>query len=270
MNDNAMVPAEDTRLVLGQTQLRPEDWVPPRVKIAQQMSKEVADEKAKPGDFYNTLTGEDYGPSLRIQPILAFMQRVFLVREGPKRDHADEVLVADGLMELTEGDGLKCRSFDMIQGQGEPGILCAACPLSHWTQSDKKKNVPPICTETYNVAAANELGELVILSFSRSSAKVGKRFFSTIRMMGAVKPWTRFFDLATHQERNDLGNFYVPDFKPNPERPTSDLIAQAVFWAEQLAGVRVDRMDVTPDDEGTQPEDNGDGAGDPDDPDAPF
>lgn len=257
MTDNAVTPYEepDTRLSFGQTALRPEDFVPPRVKVVQQMSKEVADKKAEAGDFYNVLTGEAYGSKLRIQPILPFMQRVFLVRQE-RRERADELLEGAGLDALSEGDGLKCRSYDMVTGSGEPGIECAGCPLSQWTRGPKGQQIPPLCTETYNVAAANELGELVILSFARSSAKVGKRFFSTIRMAGSAAPWTRFFDVETHQERNDLGNFFVPDFQIAKERPDSALISQAVYWADQLKGVRVDRLDVTPDEEGAAPGDD--------------
>lgn len=248
MTDNAIVPAEDTRLSLGQTSLRPEDLVLPRVKVVQQMSKEAADHKADPGDFYNTLTGEAYGTSLRIQPILSFMQRIFLVRQE-RREKADQLLEAEGMEPLSEGDGLKCRSFDMFEGKGEPGIECNLCPLSKWTKGPKGQQIPPLCTETYNVAAANEIGELVIVSFARSSARVGKRFFSAIRIGGQQAPWTKFYELETHAERNDLGNFFVPDFKVSAERPAPELIKQAVYWAEQLKGVRVDQVDVTPDED---------------------
>jgi hypothetical protein len=276
-DDTRVATTGDQAMTFGQTNLRPQDIVPPRVKVVQQMAKEAADKKAEPGDFYNTLTGEKYGPTLRVQPIQLFMQRVFLVRQE-RREKADKALADASLAVLSEGDGLKCRSFDMFVGIGEPGISCEpvpgdpsiqACPLSQWTKGPKGEQVPPLCTETYNVACATELGDLIILSFSRSSAKVGKRFFSAVRMSPpGVMPWTRFFDLATHQERNDQGTFYVPDFVLAAERPDTALIRQATFWAEQLKGVRVDTIDVTPEDEeahaGAGPEAN------PDDPDSPF
>lgn len=251
----AMVPAEDSRLSLGQTALRPEDLVLPRVKVVQQMSKEVADKKADPGDFYNTLTGEVYGTTLRIQPIVTFMQRIFLVRQE-RREKADALLQAEGMEPLSEGDGLKCRSFDMFEGKGEPGVECNICPLSKWTKGPKGQQVPPLCTETYNVAASNEIGELVIVSFARSSAKVGKRFFSAIRIGGQSAPWAKLYDLETHAERNDLGNFFVPDFKVSAERPAPELLKQAMYWAGELKGVRVDTIDVTPDDEHSGPTDD--------------
>src|SRR4051794_6836499 len=129
----AVVPHEESRLTLGQTQLRPQDIVLPRIKVIQQMSKENVDKIAPAGSFYNTLTGEDYGDKIRVQPILPVMQRVFLTRAGEKRDRADELLKAADLPALSDGDGLKCRSFDMVEGRGEPGVACDACPLAQWT-----------------------------------------------------------------------------------------------------------------------------------------
>ena len=265
MNDTSLVPAEDSRLSFGQTALRAQDFVPPRVKVVQQMSKEAQGKKgekvAEPGEFYNTLTGENYGDSLRIQPILPFMQRVFLVRENRRAD-ANAALAAAGFEPLSEGDGLKCRSFDMYHGQGEPGVECNDCPLSPWRAGNK----PPLCTETYNVAAANENGELVIISFAKSSAKIGKRFFSALRMAGPnVAPWTRFFDLRTDQVSNDQGTFFVPDFTIAKDRPDTGLIRQAVAWAEQLKGTVID---VSPADEDDAS--GGPGAPDVDDPENPF
>lgn len=230
---NLPVPASDSRMSFGQTELRPEDIVMPRVKIAQQMSQEVADKKADAGDFFNTLTGESYGPTLKVLPILPFMQRVFLVRQE-RRKEIEDVLGH----ELTEGDGLKCRSYDMETGNGEPGGDCNECPLSKWREGNK----PPLCTETYNVAAATEIGELVILSMAKSGAKAGKRLFSTIRMSREA-PWARIFELSTLQQKNDLGNFYVPDFKISAERPDQGQLADALHWAAQLRGVQID---VTP------------------------
>lgn len=236
----------------GQTNLRPGDLVMPRVKIAQQMSQEVADKKAEAGDWFNTLTGESYGPSFRIQPILPVMQRVLLVRQE-KRDRVEEVLDT----KLSEGDGLKCRSYDMVHGQGEPGIECELCPLSQWTDG----NTPPLCTETYNIAGSTELGDLVIISTSKSGAKTGKRMFSAIRMSRAA-PWSRFFVMTTRADRNDKGNFFVPDFTIDREVPDTGQLANAIHWATQLRGVVID---VTP------PEDDeAEGGVDPNDPNLPF
>lgn len=237
----AMVPAGDSRMDLGQTELDAGDLVLPRIKIIQQMSAEATDDpvRGKAGEFFDTLRQVNHGTSLRFIPLLPFKQRVFLVRDE-KRAAINEQLVAAGLEELSEGTGLKCRSYDMENGQGDPGIKCAACPLSQW-QDDR----PPLCSETYNVAAMSELGEMIILSFSKSSAKTGKRVFSMLRMQPGL-PWSQILEATTRKEKNDLGTFFVPDVKATGEATPTELLAEARKWATQLRGTAID---VTPDEE---------------------
>lgn len=229
---------------LGQTHLDAGDFVPPRVKVVQQMSDEVAEKKAAAGEFYNTLTGENYGEALRFIPIMPFKQRILLVR-SERRPNIDAALGGAGLAVLSEGDGLKCRSFDMLQGVGEPGIECPGCPLAAWGDG----NTPPLCTETYNMAALTELGDLIFLGFSKSSAKVGKRLFSMTRLTAGA-PWTKVYRATTHNEKNDKGNFYVPDIVVDGPTP-NELLGMATTWARELGGMVID---VTPADDDEAPQ----------------
>src|SRR3989304_9926149 len=93
----------DSRLALGQTAQDAGDLILPRVKVVQLMSAEATrdEDKASLGDFYNTLTGENYGPKLRFIPILPFKQRIFLVRQE-RRAAIEATLGAS----LSEGAGL--------------------------------------------------------------------------------------------------------------------------------------------------------------------
>jgi len=229
----------DSRLDLGKTELDAGDLVMPRVKVIQKMSDETNDGRGKEGDFFNTLTGENYGTSLRFIPILPFKQRVFLVRDE-KRAAINAALTGAGLYELSDGNGLKCRSFDMATGRGEPGVACAECPLSQWDG-----NIPPLCSETYNVAAMTELGELIILSFVKSSAKTGKRVFSMLRMRPGV-PWASIYEAKTRSEKNDKGTFAVPEVTVTKDTTPTELLTEALNWAHQLRGAQID---VTPIDE---------------------
>jgi hypothetical protein len=235
--ERSIVPTQNAPLIsVGQTNLDAGDFVPPRVKIVQQMSDEAADKRAEPGDFFNTLTGENYGPEMTFIPILPFKQRILLVR-SERRPLINASLSESGLPDLSDGDGLKCRSFDTLMGVGEPGVECATCPLSAWGVG----NVPPLCTETYNVAAINELGDLIFLGFQKSSAKVGKRLFSMTRLTAGA-PWAKTYTAKTAAERNDKGNFFVPQIAV--AGPTdSSLLAVAVKWAQELGGMVID---VTP------------------------
>lgn len=238
----------------GQTELEPGSLVPPRVKIIQQMSAEATrdEEPAKLGDLYNTLTGENFGTKLEFIPLVPFQQRILLVRDE-RREGINLALGNSGFALLSEGTGLKCRSFDMYQGQGEPGLACNECPLRAW-----EGNNPPLCTETYNVASMTMLGELIILSFQKSSAKVGKRVFSMIRMRPQA-PWTRVYEIRTSKVSNDKGTFAVPDVVVSQSQVPDELMSQAIAWARQLKGARIDVTPIDEEDEATGPEPDGEG-----------
>lgn len=230
------VPTNEAGITLGQQQLDAGDLMLPRVKVTQQMSDEAQGGKAAravPGDLWNTLTGENLGNELLFIPIITFKQRVFLVRRE-RREKADQQLASVGLDPVSEGDGLKCRSFDMFQGVGDPGIACGECPLSKWVDDR-----PPLCTETYNVAALTASdGDLIVLSFAKSSARTGKRVFSMLRLTTA-NPWSKVYRITTREDRNDQGTFYVPDVAVTQERPVPELMRAAGEWARRLGAATV-------------------------------
>lgn len=231
----------DSQIQVGQTGMGAGDFVPPRIKIVQQMSNEATEKLAEPGDFYNTLFGINYGSTIKFAPIMPFMQRVFITRDQPNRKgRADDLLMAAGLPALPDGEGLMCRSLDMVQGIGDPGILCARCPLSQW---EGRTGSPP-CSEVYNLAALTETGDVVFFGFSRSSAKVGRKVNSMLRLQqgpsGRVRPWNRLWTASTRLEKGDRGPYYVPEVRATTEETPSELIADAEYWAREFTGVRID------------------------------
>ena len=244
-DSNSIVPAGQGGLNMnfGSTQLDATDFIPPRVKILQPMSAETGgDIGGSPGDFFNTLTQENYGPAMTVVPITPLKQRVMLMREN-KRPLVDTLLANAGLNQMPDGEGLMCRSLDMIVGVGHPGDElyaddqkgCRECPLSKWRGQE-----PPPCTETYNVVGVHvDSGDLVILSMAKSGAKTGKQWFSLL-MLGRGKPWGRAYDLSTAEMRNTQGKFWVPRVRVAAEPPPSDIMAEAARWYPQFTGRVVD------------------------------
>lgn len=225
----------ESGITFGQQHMDATDFVPPRVKVVQAMSKEAQDDRAVVGDFYNTLTGENYGKSLLFIPLTTFKNRVLIVRDE-RQAEVNKALKLAKLPETTR-TGLACRSLDMFRGVGEPGIECEDCPLSAW-----HGQTPPVCTETYNVAAMNTVGDLVILSFAKSAAKTGKKLISTMRMR-RQKPWTSVFEATTVKVSNAKGTFAVPEVRVTADRTPDELLSVAQEWITELTG-RV--IDVTP------------------------
>lgn len=253
----ALEPASNA-LTFGQTALDATQFVPPRVKIVQLMSDERTAKVAVEGDFFNTLTGENYGNEMKFLPLQPFMNRVLLVRDENRAKVEAKLDVGKTKFKFDDGAGvMKCRSLDMVQGVGEPGIECAQCPLALWDGRNA-----PACTEVYNVAALSELGDLIILQFSRSSAKVGRKLFSMIRLgRPGQAPWLRFYNIKTMEIAGAKGTYAVPMVTQLQEAPPTELMGYAKHWFGQLAGMGP--IDVTP------PEEEAEEGGEPD-PNAPF
>lgn len=238
-SENLPVPAEHGAglMSFGQTRLDAGDLILPRIKLVQAQSQEVSDGLAQAGQFFNTLTNEVLDNVVFV-PIVPFKQRIMLVR-GEKRPVINQALKAANLPEISSDfEGLACRSYDMEVGNGTPGIACGDCPLSQWDEQE-----PPLCSETYNVAGVSEYGDLLVLSFSKSSARQGKQLFSMIRVMPGAQG--RLFTMTSKSERGKKGTYFAPVVTPGGPAPT-ELVRQVRTWASQLEGAV---LNVTPEDD---------------------
>lgn len=169
------------------------DFIIPRAKIVQAMSREATENDVRPGSMVNTATGE----------VLASPGEVFRVQV---------VIVSTGQVYL-EDNGLKCYSPDRITGIGDPGGSCVTCPLSKWGPN----NTPPLCMQTYNylsrfVDSEEESDIPISLSLSKSSAKTAKKINTRLRFLrDGVNIWDVALKLKTVKQTNDKGTFFVLD-----------------------------------------------------------
>jgi hypothetical protein len=122
------------------------DVIIPRLMIAQSMSKVVQEGIVPLGHWYHNSRNRDLGTS--VTAILVDCQKT--------RSY------------YVTGAGLLCRSFDFVQGEGNPGVRCdgtvheqstlatkdRGCPLRlGWTDAHKTPTNPsgaPLCGENYN------------------------------------------------------------------------------------------------------------------------
>ena len=246
-----VAPQGVSALNFGSSQLDMHDFIPPRVKVIQAMSDEKNKENVE-GSFFNTLTSENYGPALRFLPVHTFKNRVLLVRKE-KADAVSADLITAGMDALPIGaEGLTCRSLDMQVGIGYPGIECGACPLSRWEDATRR---PPFCSETYNVAAITEMGDLIILGFSRSSAKAGRKLFTMLRLTPGAAPWRFMYEATTEEVKGELGRYFAPTVaRINDSSPDPTLQKVAADFAVQLGSMVID---VTPTEEAEGPPPDG-------------
>lgn len=111
----------------------------PRLAVAQKGNPQVEEGNKdyipglKPGDFFNTTTGEKFGKKVEIIPLLKFENRI-------------------RFRDMDEGGGILCRSDDMVHGVGENPVNgdCAKCPFAVFGSAKGGKGKGKACNEFKN------------------------------------------------------------------------------------------------------------------------
>jgi hypothetical protein len=135
----------------------------PRLVLAQGLSPEVQAGDAKPGDFL--LMGNE--------PV----KEVVLVLAGHTKQRR---YVPQGQQKA------QCYSPDGVQGIGVPGIACAECPLSQWTDTGRKDasgktiNQRPACDEIDSFVAFSVTHGMPVVWPLKGTAAKAARFVKTL------------------------------------------------------------------------------------------
>lgn len=197
----------------------------PRLRLLQGLSQAVTDGRGSIGNYENSIDGE--------------------ITRGPL-----EVVVlgvANGAIYFVQGEGMKCKSSDGITSfRGES---CEACPFGvyhkgEWSDSGK----PPACSSTKDViiTTRESLSEGVpmpaILTFSKTSYGIGRKFMSAMRFSG-----THIFGVSwiigSAKDKNDKGIFAVPSFKKGSKLNPEELETAKAFY-HTINQVRMDKLKV--------------------------
>jgi hypothetical protein len=123
----------------GFEEVTPNDVKVPRLAVAQALTPQLEETNPnhipslKKGDFFNTVTGDVFGPSVKIIPLLKFGNRI---RFG----------------DMDKGGGILCRSDDMIHGVGDNPVdgVCAKCPYAQFGSAREGKGKGTACSEFMN------------------------------------------------------------------------------------------------------------------------
>ncbi len=189
------------------------DVIIPKLKLSQAMSKVNTDNKVRQGNYYLSTTGQDFGPEVYIVPVDMQMS----------------------LSKFEQGIGVVCRSYDLVHGEGDPGILCEGtqeeidsgipasdrgCPFRLWTKNEATgKSVPPPCGKNYNypvlILDPNDLenGKPTMALFSlRSTGVQAAKLINSIVTEGVLTNpvWHEsIIRLGVETKTNPRGSFYV-------------------------------------------------------------
>lgn len=224
------------------------DLLMPKLRISQAMSKtntEYATTKGKSGvgmgSWYVSTTGKDLGDTVYFVPVDMRKSRAMFIT----------------------GEGLVCRSFDMLQGEGTPGVACEGtyeerltvpekhrgCPLRLWND-----RTPPKCGETYNFPGyliedidAGDKSKLVqvILQLRSTGASCGKAINTMVMNEGGGVWQNTIVELGLEAKSNARGTFFVPtaDFYDTTDQPEFARIRRrADAMARQMGAVSVQQL----------------------------
>lgn len=211
----------------GSEGLDTRDYVTPKLLAMQPMSKLVTDEKAKPGEIRNSLTGKLYGGKDKTLEVIVFSTFknwiVFETKPGSK----EEKYTAQ--IPFTQANCELAREEVLPNGVKVRRDLCF--------------NALVVVPE--EIATGNFYPYL--LSFRRTSYKPGKILSTSLQQsVGMQKPVAeKVFTIGTVKTQNDKGTFYV--FDVAEARATTEAELNAAFkWYSILRGtkVKVDDSDL--------------------------
>lgn len=201
---------------LGAEGLSTNALTPPRLKLIQALSPEV-EVGAKPGDYYNNITEANYGPSVQIIPCwlseayFLFAPRVpgstgGLLARSMDAVHWNPPDVEFDVVINKQGKHTKWKTAKTVSQSG----------LDKWGTFDPDDpKSPPAATHTINCLALlpddSEAGPSV-LSFLRSSLKIGKKFAGNLKL-SRVPSFGRIFQLTSLKVDGVSGPYYEPRVK---------------------------------------------------------
>lgn len=165
----------------------------PRVNILQALSPDVIEDPAefKPGTIINSITKEILPP--KFIPLFAFKQYAKFDEDGK----------------------LDWSTMDKTDVRVEEGLV--------WTKDDKGESVPPEVTEFLNVLCVfeDDTEMPLILSFKKSSLKLGRQFLTLIALKGSGHG--QWYSLATKQKQDGQKNYFVPKVVPSKDAVPAEL-----------------------------------------------
>lgn len=206
----------------------------PRAKVMQGLSPELQDEDCnfRMGDLIHSLLLEKLPD--KFVPIRFWQSRTMFVPRSDKKEFFEKI----GVEEVDTM--FVCRSLDGRIPQNAPfnWSNCSDCIYKDFGW-DGNTDTPPLCTHNINCLALFEGHELpVVLQFSNTNFKYGRRFASMARYSGGAA-FTKKYKITPKREQNEKGVFFTTPVKP-AGKPTDEEFVLAKAMYEQFSGVTVE------------------------------
>lgn len=223
---NQVPAALSTYARAGQDEIDSDDIYMPRLKLAQSMTPEVKDGRAKEGDLINSITGEIILEAGKTMPIIVVMRsKEYILWDDRKGD--DRGLLARAYR-VMDGDTPRYRwdkpdSEFQVKVDGKTKVTYKTKTyidedgLKEWgTQIPGNSETPPAASEHQNfvIAMPDRDYELIAMSLSKTAVGPAKRFLTSLRW-GEAGTFTRIYRLGSAPDSRGDNKFvnYIFDAK---------------------------------------------------------
>lgn len=184
---------------LGSENVDQGDIAVPRMAICQSNTpqRKKSDPKyiegLEEGDYFNTVTRENYGKEVLVIPVFFFKSRILW--EGEKGEI---------------GKGIKCASPDAVEGTGDPGGSCKKCPHSAFGEDCNlfANNACLVMDASGNV----DLAKIITVPMKSVGLGTAKKWNGLIN----IKNKNRFsfiYKLTTYEDKRESGTSWQPDVR---------------------------------------------------------
>lgn len=179
----------------------------PMLRICQSMSpyRQKSDPKyvqdLEEGQYFNTITKQNYGSKILVVPLMMFHTRLRFGKDG---------------------QGLLCRAMTGLIGVGDPGGDCAKCSMSQWLTTPRADGSRrPECDQYKNYACVVVGKDRIlhpedtcIFPMKGTAIPVSDTWIALARLRGRGLPlWGGVYQLTTVQmppKKAGQGPYYVP------------------------------------------------------------
>lgn len=194
----------------------------PRLKLTNDMSDAKKAGICDVGEFFLQATGEIFGPSITIIPLITKESASLLYNKNNPPPNTEKM----------KNGSIVCSTFDLIKNR--EGVLCTKCPYdSYWGDW---KNGAPRCKESIDVYAVevNQLDKPFVFSFRKTSYPAGRELVNKIVNDPLKVPFGRAYTLSSVEGETD-GQSYR---KVSPQiaivQLSKEQIQVALFQAKRL------------------------------------
>jgi hypothetical protein len=176
------------------------------------------------GEYFNTVTEQNYSNVVQIVPLTFFKNRIRFRNKD-------------------EGGGILCRSDDMRIGVGDPGGPCLTCPYNQFGTAKNGKGKGKACTEFYNFPAVVleqdgrlDPKNLVVRSFKSSGVPVAKDWLAMMRLRG-IDMFGGVYTITSASKKFSEGTSYIEVVK-NAGNAKKETYLAAKQLSEMFAEMR--------------------------------